>query len=319
MDTAKVTQKVTPKDFFLEFSTMLCLYVSVWSLLTLFFSSIDRVFPDALNPFYSTDSYTPEIRFAIAALIIIFPIFIVLAYALRRGYETHPEKQNLWIRRWVTYFNIFVSGATIAISLIVVLNSFLGGELTVRFVLKSLAAIAVAVIVFSYFIFDIRKGLQFSRRTRTLYFGAGGVLVIAAIIFGFYVMGSPFNQRLRRFDNQRVSDLQSIQQQMIFYWQQKGRLPEKISDLQDPISGFFVPVDPEQKEYEYSRSGSNEYVLCASFALESAEKNFIPNSPVSMRPTRSYGTIENWSHKAGRQCFDRKIDPELYPVKLPLK
>ena len=40
--------KVTPKDFFLWAGAMLSLYVSVFSLLSLIFSYIDRAFPDAL-------------------------------------------------------------------------------------------------------------------------------------------------------------------------------------------------------------------------------------------------------------------------------
>jgi len=54
-------------------------------------------------------------------------------------------------------------------------------------------------------------------------------IVLAALVWGFTLAGSPQNERLRRFDSQRVNDLQMIQTYLTDYWQNKSKLPEKIN------------------------------------------------------------------------------------------
>src|SRR3989338_6248660 len=77
-------------------------------------------------------------------------------------------------------------------------------------------------------------------------------VVVLAGAWGFVVIGSPFAQREKRVDEKRVGDLQMIQNQIIYYWQRKEKLPQNLSELNDSISGFFVPTDPQSRaEYEY--------------------------------------------------------------------
>src|SRR3989338_8982898 len=70
-------------------------------------------------------------------------------------------------------------------------------------------------------------------------------IVAVAVVAGFFIVGSPQEERLRRFDEQRVSDLQNLQYQILNYWQNKNKLPVVLSDLRDDISGFVPPVNPE--------------------------------------------------------------------------
>jgi hypothetical protein len=100
-------------------------------------------------------------------------------------------------------------------------------------------------------------------------------------------------------DEQRVTDLQMLQSQIVsVYWQSKGALPGTLADLQDPINGFQVPKDPQTaQQYEYIRKGERMFALCATFA--------------------AVGADPAWPHEAGRVCFDRTIDVQLYPVRSP--
>ncbi len=146
------------------------------------------------------------------------------------------------------------------------------------------------------------------------------LIVTVAIVAGFFIVGSPTEERARRFDNQRVSDLQNIQLQIINYWQSKGRLPEKLSDLTDSISGFVAPRDPETAtDYVYTKTGDINFKLCANFNLsnsQSASNSKIPEpvAPQGITYQQAYPQSA-WNHSAGQICFDRSIDKDLYPVK----
>jgi hypothetical protein len=140
---------------------------------------------------------------------------------------------------------------------------------------------------------------------------ATGVLIVVTVLAGFMIVGTPAEARKMRLDNQRVSDLQSIQWQVVNYWQLKQALPVSIVELEDPISGYLNPRDPETGElYVYRPTGPLSFELCATFAA-SGDADWGKGEPM---PIRAYGSIEgSWAHGAGEQCFTRAIDPERYP------
>jgi hypothetical protein len=113
-----------------------------------------------------------------------------------------------------------------------------------------------------------------------------------------------------------VNDLTSIQWQIVNYWQQKGSIPADISALNDSISGYIIPVDPETgKAYGYQKSGALTFKLCGDFEL-AADSAY--GSKYATDSSAAYPMIpgsSNWSHGAGTVCFDRTIDPDMYPVR----
>lgn len=141
-------------------------------------------------------------------------------------------------------------------------------------------------------------------------------IVVAAIIAGFFIVGSPKEERLRRFDERRVQDLQFLQSEIINYWLTKSRLPENVFALRDDIRGVAIPRDPQTgDEYRYEVKGSLTFSLCASFARPSVAP---PGVPKPVRPIEpSYFGEENWQHGAGFICFERTIDPERYRPREP--
>ena len=145
-------------------------------------------------------------------------------------------------------------------------------------------------------------------------------------------MGSPAKQRSLRLDNQRVTDLQNIQDRVINYWQQKEKLPIVLNDLADPISNYSIPVDPEFNKgnvYEYIVKDKLSFELCATFSLDTPkgwqESNYSNiNGPafpsdVNVGSTVAYpaGAVnQSWNHSVGRTCFSRTIDKDIYqPIK----
>jgi len=168
-----------------------------------------------------------------------------------------------------------------------------------------------------------------TRAWRTIYLVGWVLLALAVLIWSFSVIGSPMNQRKLRMDQRRTEDLQSIQWQVISYWQQKEKLPETLAELNNPLSSYMVPRDPEFQKgavYEYSKTGAMSFALCATYDLPQPE-GWVPGSSgggyypmdgmrdVAVSAVAPYPDIggDTWDHETGRTCFDRTIDPELYP------
>lgn len=305
---------MTPKDFFVHVGAMVALYVSSISLITLLFQIINVAYPDLLYSYY--DPYSAGIRWAVASLIIIFPLYLFLTWFVEKEYRSVPEKRNLGIRKWLTFFTLFIAGATVAVDLIVLINSFLGGEVTIRFGLKILAVLVVAGMVFAYYIWDLRRNMASVTRMPKIFAGIAIFFVITSVVGGFIVMGSPQTQRLLRYDAQKISDLQNIQWQIVNYWQQKNSLPDDLTQLNDPISSFVVPNDPQsEKKYQYRKVKELTFELCAEFNLETKE-SVGGDSSYDISYPAPYGLdskSNNWKHGVGTTCFERTIDPELYP------
>lgn len=304
MDTP-TKSRVTAVDFFLWLGAMVALYVSATSLILLIHQYINALFPDALA--YG-DPYSGAIRFSIASLIVIFPLYIYLTRVVHQMIRRNPEKKDLWVRKWLIFLTLFVAGATMAIDLVMLINNFLSGDLTVRFALKALSILVVIGSGFWYYLSEL-KGRWETKEQQSKMIGAGvAVIVLASVIGGFFIIGSPFSERQYRFDDTRVGDLTNIQYQVLSYWQSKEKFPATISDLNDPLSGVTVPVDPETgAAYEYRATGALTFELCATFSKPSRNQ-----SGAMTRPAYP-GSDDNWQHDAGHQCFTRTIDPDRYP------
>lgn len=300
--------KTTPKDFFLHLGATVALYASVIALVNLLFSIIDYSFPDELSNYFSSSS----IAWPISMLIVLVPTLYIIGWIIRKDIIQMPEKDSLWIRRWRIFLTLFLTGATIIGDLIVLINTYLNGEISERLIYKVLAILILFGVIFAYYLLERIQG---KRKVQTVLAWVGAIIVLASIVGGFLIVGSPTKQRAVRFDNQRVNDLQSIQYQIVSYWQSKSKLPATLSALNDPLAGTTVSVDPEnQTEYGYSIKSDKSFELCATFSLTSEDArgkgSYGYNTIYQVYPGMAQDT---WKYTAGRSCFTRTIDPEMYP------
>lgn len=302
-------QKASARDFFLNLGAIVALTTVVVSLLNLLFRVINSAYPQ-INTGYYYFGTSQSISFPVATLIIFFPIYVLLMWVLERGYAVDPEKRHLPIRRWLSYITLFVAGLTLAGDLVTVIYFFIDGqELTGGFLLKVLSVFVVTLMVFLYYIADIRgKSTPASRKMWTV---AAFVIILASIIWGFAVLGSPRTQRLIKYDEQKVMDLQNINSQIQNYYQLKGVLPITLGEINQPYS--FVPTDSQTgQSYEYLNMGTSTpsntaYKLCATFNTTSRTSE---NSSLT-RAMPQYGN-EIWAHDAGYFCFNQTVNPSLY-------
>jgi Domain of unknown function (DUF5671) len=313
--------KVTSKDFFLWAGAMIALYWSIIAFLTLIFSYVDFAFPDALD--YYVDPYSGGMRFAMASIIVLFPLFLVFMRLIRKDITKHPQKSDLWVRRWLIVLTIFVATFTVAGDLITLINYFLGGEITTRFILKVAVVLLVAAGVLMHFLADLWGYWEKNPHYAQMIGYATGVLLLLSIVAGFFIMGTPGEIRLYRFDDQKVGDLQNIQSQVVYFWQQKEKLPISLAELADPISGNLIPADPQSgAPYTYQAIDKLSFKLCATFNAETQPNSMYSRNypmryptPASVGPEMKGVDLESqpWTHGAGEVCFTRTIDPERYP------
>jgi len=176
-----------------------------------------------------------------------------------------------------------------------------------------LSVLLVAGFVFGYYLDDVRRDTP--ARSGKYFSWATGSLVIIAIITSFFIIGSPQSARLAQFDQQKISDLQTIQNQIVYYYQSKEKLPGSLSDMNDPISSFKIPIDPQATDkgytYEYNVKNAENltFELCATFN-KNGNDQYAQTRQISV-PAKGYA--DNWQHSAGRVCFERTIDKQLYP------
>lgn len=311
--------KSSPRDVFLHLLSIVALYAAATAFLTLAFQLINLWFPDILEMrgYYAyagarlpAGQAGSALRWALASFIIIFPVYFFTARFLRREYEALPEKRELKVRKWLVSFTLFAVAVTLIADLVSLLSHFLEGELTTRFVLKVLVVAFVAGAIGVYYLW-ILKGRTVTPGAKAT---ASGILLItlAGVVVGFFYAGSPAEERLRRIDMQRVSDLQTLQSEVVSYWQAKEKLPGNLAELTDDIRGYGIPNDPETgTPYEYRAMGALAFELCAAFARES-EGMMAGETPMRIAKPYYGGIAENWDHEMGRHCFARTIDPDIY-------
>ncbi len=308
--------KVTPKDFFLWVGAMASLYGGVVAFIALLFDYINQTFPNPVTNAYYPGQYSSSISYESATLIVLTPVFLIIMRLIRRGIANDPSRREIWIRRWALFLTLFLAGATMVVDLVVLVNTYLQGEdMTAGFLLKVLAVLLVVGLGFMHFLADLWGYWEREPARARMVNWAVGALVLATVVAGFFIIGTPQQMRVQKQDAIRVQDLQNIQWQVVNYWQQKEKLPASLSDVNDPISNTIVPVDPQTKQpYEYKVTGRLSFQFCATFATKG---DSMQNGPVA-RPVAPIGVggkelTDNWQHDAARTCFERTIDPERYP------
>ncbi len=309
--------KVTPKDFFFWAGAMVALYWSVISFIYLVFNYIDYTFPTPTT-FSPIDPYESGVGHEMASVVVMLPIYLVLMWLIHRDIHRDSSRKHIWVRRWALIFTLFVTAITIAIDLVTVLTTFFNGEsFTLSFILKAVLVLLVAATVFMHFIADLWGYWdQYPQRQRSVAIGVL-VLMLATIVAGFFIIGTPAQALRYREDEQKVSDLQQIQSQVISYWQQNGALPSSLDKISQPLTGGSLPIDQQAgQEYSYSIVNKTTFKLCATFNATTAPYAITQNEltiPVAAPGGQRNDAQTSWFHDAGQQCFTRIIDPSQYP------
>ena len=305
---------VQAREAFMYLVSFVALFITAFSIGTLVFGYIDNAFPDPLarSSYYGGDTVPSEMTWAMAAVIITFPLYLLLMWRLAKDAELHPEFRQSRIWKWLTYLTLAVAAAVIIGDLIVLLSNVLRGDLTVPFIFKVLTVLLITGAVFGYYLWDLKRtekvdDLQAQPVSTPL---ASKALLASAILaavltvgYGIYVVGSPGQQRMDRLDTLRASHLESIVYQVNDHWRQKGSLPDILENMQ---GGPRSLEDPQTEiPYEYRIIDDTKFEVCAAFATDTTEVYERAGPRYSPNVRR---------HGVGLTCFEFEALP-LEPVK----
>lgn len=150
---------LSAREAFLYLLLFTALYLSAYHLGVLLFQFINLAFPDpaATEWMERPDSIRRAIRWAVSSLVVAFPLFLYLSRLTGREVQRDPTKRASKVRRWLTYLTLFVAASVVTGDLIALLNGLLGGELTTRFLLKTLTVGTLGGLVFWYYLHDLRQ------------------------------------------------------------------------------------------------------------------------------------------------------------------
>lgn len=145
---------LSAREAFLYLVLFASLYYAAFHVGSLLFDLINFAFPDAAAGRGYFDS---SMRWSTASVIIAFPVFALLARHLARETERQPIKRLSPVRRWLTYLTLFLAAVALICDVTTLVYNLLGGELSMRFVLKVLVVGVIAGGVFGYYLWDLRR------------------------------------------------------------------------------------------------------------------------------------------------------------------
>ena len=313
-------------EVILSLFSFILLGITVSALAVLYYQVINHYFPDPLTMGYGyASSSASAINYAIAALVIAFPIYAITMRLWFRRYREDEAKIESKLTKWLTYLVLLIAAVTIVGDLVTAVFYFLQGELTARFSLKAFTILVVSGIVFGFYYLERRK-VQYkndvSRSTFQIFGWVVLVLILIAIILGFTTTGAPSTQRMRGLDNTRAENLSTLAGCISNYAANHKALPVSLDELERSTDYAYCAnlKDPETGEsYDYriitpeeqKKVNEGTFELCADFALETTEKTMA-------RDPYSYG-MNKWAiHPAGKSCdietvtLDRNTLKEIY-------
>jgi len=291
----------TPMQFVLQLGSLISLYLSVIFLLVLVFGLINLAFPDSAAGYYALESAGSSVRLGIAMVLVFAPTFFFLTRKVNNIRRQTPSNAYLTLTKWLIYFSLLIGGGALLIDLVVVILTFLEGEITIRFILKALAILVVIGAASYYYLHDA-KGYWVRNEKKSIVFGLLAMLITTlTVVYGFTQIETPAVERQASIDQQQINDLQLIQWRIQDYLSSTDRLPESLVTLE----GTLPQAPSERTAYEY-RVTDEGFALCATFQTESFNDMF----PRSFVPQTSEAIIinpDNWLHGIGLVCFERKV------------
>jgi hypothetical protein len=138
--------------YLLMFST---LWVSAFNLGSLLFDLINLMMPD---PAMEARAQFARIamRGEASTLIVAFPVFAWMAMLTSRAVKRDPTQRGSKVRRWLTYLTLFGAATALISDVGALVFNLLGGEITVRFLLKVAVVATIAGAAFGYYLSDLR-------------------------------------------------------------------------------------------------------------------------------------------------------------------
>jgi len=260
------------------------------------------------------------LKFAISAIIIAAPIYFVMMWLINKNVLAGKLDKESGIRKWLTYFILLISAVVMIGWLIGTLNSFLNGELSLKFILKSLTSILISAAVFSYYLYDIRRK-EISKNNNIIrsYFYGSIAIAVVALVSAFFFIDSPLVVRNQKFDQAIINKFSQIDYAVNAYYGENKKLPADLNALINGGSTYYIVAsditDPATNQpFVYNVKAKDAYELCASFkTANKVETN-----------DKSVYFDTRWLHDSGYQCLKQRVvlldnNTKPSPVSVPIR
>ena len=296
----------TPKHFILQLGSLIAVYVSIVSVLILIFSITNLQFPDDASYYWEDNGARQAIRTSIAMLLVFFPAFLIFTRLSNQDRRKHLHGEYNTIAKWMVYLSILGGILILLGDLVTLINYFLNGEITVRFIIKVITLFSVIGLALGYYVLDV-KGYFKKKATYAFYFAIGAtILVLGSLIYGYSYIEPPAEVREINLDEKQVNDLRDIYWEISDTYRSTQQLPKTLDEL---YINRKIPSAPDQREpYVYTPLDDKTFELCATFAYP---------SPQYKKPTKDVQTVNtnlflnsNWEHGTGYTCFKRTVELE---------
>ncbi len=286
--------------FFYLLSLVALIFVAL-STGMIIFQIINKYIVDILNSY--SGSYSDDVlKFAISAIIISAPIYYFTTKQIHKNLFSGALDKDSGIRKWLTYFVLLVSSVVMLGWLIGTVNSFLDGELTLKFILKALTAIGIAGIVFSFYLYDIKREEVKGKKDKVIkmYFYVTLLIIITAFTASLFIVESPTETRNRKLDQKIMNDFSMIESEIDRYYHEKEVLPESLMKVQEEFGVLKDDILVNQatnENYEYKVIDDKNFELCATFKSSNKDED----------DYRYRYLAKNRLHDAGYQCLKFRV------------
>ena len=156
----KPRPSLSARETFFYLLLFVTLYISAFNFGSLLFIFIEQAFPDPAMAASSFEWISSRVRGSLSSLVVAFPLFLYLSRKIANELQTAPAGHSSGVRRWLTYLTLFIAACIILGDVSALLFSLLGGELTVRFILKVLVVGSLAGVIFIYYLQGLRSEEQ---------------------------------------------------------------------------------------------------------------------------------------------------------------
>lgn len=295
--------------FFYMLSLVALIFMALSSGIIIF-QIINKNIVDAID-IYKGQYSSGALKFAISAIIIAGPLYYFAVSRINKNLFSGALKSDSGIRKWLTYFILFISSVVMAGWVVATIYNFLDGELTTKFILKAITAIAISASIFYYYFYDIKRDDVVGKKDKVvmIYFYASLVFVVATLVSGFVFVESPTETRNLKHDQGVVNKLSQIDSAVNEYYYEKKKMPENMQEIRGAVvylGDKEVRDESTGQEFVYEKMSENRYKLCATFFT--ASKDYENNM--------EYGYYDKrWEHGAGYQCLEQKIQERVDMVK----
>ncbi len=295
------TQNNSAKFAFFYMLSLVALIFTALAAGMIIFQIINKEIVDIISQ-YSVSFSPDQLKFAISAIIIAAPIYYFTMRQIFKNLYSGALSKDSGIRKWLTYFILFVASVVMLGWLIAVINNFLDGELTTKFILKAMTAMVIAAAIFTFYFYDIKREEPAGKKDKVIriYFYGSLAAVAAVFIASLFFVESPTETRNRKYDNAILDSFQKIDGALNVYYQDYEKLPAGLEELETEFT-YITDKDLEnpvtKEKFEYKTISGNKYELCAVFRTSNKSEE-----------AKYYNYFrEYWPHDAGYQCLGQKV------------